>query len=89
MAKYIRVLVLHTIMYNAARIQELITPNYSTVYVLGSNTYSHEGKQTAVSVFCPVNVTLHTMIQIKSLHTINMCRFKTQVHIRYPEQIAP
>ena len=38
-----------------AHIQELITPNCSTVHVLGSKSYSHEGKQTVVSVFCPVN----------------------------------
>ena len=38
-----------------ARIQALFTPIISTVYVLGSTAYSSEGKQTVVSVFCPVN----------------------------------
>jgi len=38
-----------------AHIQELFTPNCSTVYVLGSKAYSQEGKQTVGSVFCPVN----------------------------------
>ena len=38
---------------NQARIQELVTPNCSTVYVLGPKAL-HEGKQTVVSVFCLV-----------------------------------
>ena len=38
-----------------ARIQELFTPNCSTVYVLVSKAYSHEGKQTVVSIICPVS----------------------------------
>ena len=67
-----------------ARIQELFTPNCSTVYVFGSKAYSHEGKQTAVSVFCPViaEFTHHDPDKIPPY--VKMCRFKTQVHLRYP-----
>jgi len=49
-------------MYNGAkkqaRIQELITPNCSTVYVKCGIKHSHTNvnKPLSLSVFCPVNV---------------------------------
>ena len=40
-------------------------PNCSTDYVLRSKAFSHEGKQTVVSVFCPVNADF-MFISVKS-----------------------
>ena len=44
----------HEIIYNAAQNKHVYMNNCFTVYMFGSKALSHEGKQTVVSVFCPL-----------------------------------
>ena len=68
-------LVLLEIIYNAAQNKQHVYKNYSRQIVprLRVEAYSHEGKQTVVSVFCPVNADC-MFISVKST---TVCAFST------------
>jgi len=78
---------MHEIIYNATK-NKHVYKNYSrqivAQFTFWGLKHNHTKVKKPLSVyFVQYMQSSHTMIQIKSLHTIKMYRFKTQVHLRY------
>ena len=76
-------LVLHEIIYNAAKNKHVYN-NYSRQIVPEFTFWDLKDNHTKVNK--PLSVYFVQLVQsLRTLiHTMQMCRFKTQVHLRYP-----